>query len=518
MNSGIIDPNTGSIVLSKCVAPAFRPGFFTNCDCRYRLFKGARNTGKSHTMIGYEPILKILSSDFRNVVIARQNSNSNRQSTFPNLVARIEDLGLKPYFKVKENPDLTITYKETGQMIVFKGMNDPTTINSIAFAHGKLTDIYLEEAFEIDSYQDFMKLDGSVRDKLPPGYKLQITLLFNAWSKESWIYDKFFKGRLEDDEAALEASEDGYVDYYDPSYVGDFGKGIYLSTTTYRANPFRSPEYDESALAMKERSIDLYRVNYLGMWGNSTAATYPEFGSNLVIPFAEIKRRMDSKGLRFVSFAIGIDTGLSNGEGGRRTVGKNQQVEERIKSATAVTLVGLTSDYESIVVIDEWYHTEIERNRSLNTDGEGQIGLSEILSRVADTIVKWSRKYADANLGLFGGQTVYVYVDNADVGFTQLLSKEFDFRNIYNVRVLPSTKKVSVQARVDYEKDLMAYGNFVISSTCPNLAREFRNARRDPKGRARTDTDDHAITACEYAFSTMLPDMNRWKTFKERNI
>lgn len=501
----------GSLCLSKLVPPAFRRGFFTNFHGRYRIFKGARNTGKSHTLIGWEPILKILFDSRRNIVIVRLNSNSNKGSTYNNLVGRIYDLGLEKLFRMKENPSPEITYKPTGQQIVFKGLNDPTTLNSMTFAHGYLTDVYIEEAFEIESYSDFRKLDGSLRGKLPAGLFLQITLCFNAWSKEHWIYDTFFRNNLEDDYGILDDPTVDHMEFLDPNWQGDFGKGLYLNTSNWRANVFRDEEVtDPAAAQLKIKSPDIYKVEYLGMWGNAGLGTYPEFTDECIKSLAEIRRDY-----RFATYAIGIDTGLSNGEGGKRTIGVKQAVEERVKSAHAIILAAVTDDYETIVFLDEYFHTEIERNGEYNTDGPGQLGEPELLNRTANTIGQWEDFYGNENIGLFDGQLTSIFVDSADVGFRQMLQKEFEIRRDYNKSCYQSTK-LSVQTRVDFEKIMMGWGNLIVCDRCKNLIRELRNAHRDPKGRARADGDDHAITAAEYGFTPLLGDVHRWKQFKTR--
>lgn len=510
MLDGVVDEK-GNIRISSLVPPAFRKGFFLNFKGRYRVFKGARNTGKSHTIIGWESIVKILSDPRRNVAVVRLNANSNKQSTYENICGRIIDLGLERFFRMRENPSPEITYKPTGQQIVFKGMNDPTTLNSITFARGYLTDVYVEEAFEIESYNDFRKLDGSLRGKLPEGLFHQITLCFNAWSREHWIYDVFFKGNFEDDYGFLNDPNHSYEDWCDPEWQGDYGKGLYLHTSTWKTNTFRDAEItDPAAKAMETKSPDIYKVEYLGMWGNSTASTYPEFGDRCVKSLAEIRSKY-----RFATYAIGVDTGLSNGEGGKRTVGRLQSVEERVKSAHAVTLVGVTDDYETIVVLDEYYHTEIERNGAYNTDEPGALGEPELLRRTLRTILQWERKYGNEGIGVLDGGYSDVYVDSGDVGFRQMLQKEFEIAGRYDFQCRQSTK-LSVQTRVDFEKVMMAWGDFVVCDQCKNAIREFKNARRDQKGRARADTDDHVLTSLEYAFTPLLGDVHRWKQFKER--
>ena len=149
MREGVYDIVDGRKVVSlyKLTGKGYERGWFTNCNCRYRLFEGARSTKKSVDILGYEPIFKILSDKRRNVMICRKNDSDNRQSTFENICGRLSDLDLLgTEFKATLNP-LEITYLRTGQKIIFRGLNNPTSLNSVTFAHGYLTDIYIEEAF-----------------------------------------------------------------------------------------------------------------------------------------------------------------------------------------------------------------------------------------------------------------------------------------------------------------------------------------------------------------------------------
>ena len=514
MRTDIVDRN-GRIMVSRLFSKAFVPGLFLSGNyCRYRIFKGARNTGKSVCLIGYEVVLKILSDETKNVAIVRLNLNSNTSSTYENICGRIYDLGIEKSFAMRERPSPEIVYKPTGQKIVFKGLNDPTTLNSMTFAKGYLTDVYIEEAFEIESYGDFRKLDGSLRGLTMDGRRipLQITLCFNAWNKNHWTYEKFFKGLLEDDEKYLDDPSHTYDDYCDPNWQGDYGKGLYLHTSTWKSNDFRDKETTDSAAAeMKRRSPDIYRTEYLGMWGNSTASTYPEFKDDRIMSLQAIREKYK----HFASFAIGIDTGLSNGEGGKRIVGRNQAVEERVKSATVMTLSAVTDDFESVVLLDEYYHTEIERNGEYNTDTPNQLGETGLLKACADYLEKWADKYSPSGLGVLDGGTVSIYVDSADVGFRQMLEIELRTRGYRNVDVYLSPK-LSTQTRVDFEKVMFAWGNMAICDQCPNAIREFKNARRDKKGRAREDNDDHALTSFEYGYTPQLPNVRMWKQFRER--
>lgn len=470
----------------------YERGWFTNCKCRYRIYKGARNTKKSYVMIGLEVLFKILMCPLRNVIIIRNTLSSHRFSTFSTLTMLINQMGLNKYFKIKET-DLIIVYKPTGQMILFKGFDDPQKIQSIRMPVGYLTDVYVEEAFEIDSYEEFRNLDGSVRGLLPNGLFHQITFCFNAWNKNHWLYEKYFKERFEDDINYLSTHD--YQDYYDPDYIGDYGKGLYLHTSTYKINEFRDTNiYDLAMEELRKRAPEIYKVEALGMWGNSTEATYPEFSDNLV------KSRSEINNMQYACYSIGIDTGLSNGQG---QVKKGKDV--RIKSATTMQLVALTQDYNKLCCVDEFFYSN-ENELVKKTE-------PELMEEIVDKIIEWKTTYQNSYTLMKG--TIPVYVDCADIGFRQGLELVAKKKGLYNVMFMGSTK-IRIQTRVDFIRLIMAWGEFLISDACKNLTREIKNSRKGEKGEVREDFDDHAINANEYAWQPIIHRLKRWKSFKER--
>ncbi|WP_281512245.1 PBSX family phage terminase large subunit [Mammaliicoccus vitulinus] len=500
--------------LTKLLGKGYTTGLFLNFHGRYRLFEGARSTKKSKVILGYEPILKILADSRRNILIVRQNDNDNRQSTFQNICGCIEDLGLTKAFRIVHNP-LIIEYKKTGQQIIFRGLNNPTGLNSITFANGYFTDVYIEEAFEVQSYEDFRKLDGSVRGILPNGLFHQITLCFNAWDGDCWLYKEFFKNRLEDDYNTLDDPNVTYMDYIDLDYIGAFGKGLYLHKSTYKINEFRDKAtYDLSAQKMKQMAPEIYKVEFLGMFGNTTSAVYPEWNEQLCVPINTIIGKVDGAPIvQFADFTIGIDTGLSDGAGHSIKVAKNEDPNIKIRAATTMVLCAITSDLNKCITIDEYFHSNNPSENMWNTDNKENLSLPQQADALLQYIIKWIKLYSESGTMLMRG-TINIYVDSADLGFRQILEMKANEYGLYNLRFMGSTKK-SIQSRVDFDRLLMAYGDYIITDKCINLKREIKAARRDKKGGAREDGNDHILTASEYARAPLLSSLRRWKTFKE---
>lgn len=483
------------ISLKEAMGGGYDGGLFTNkavFPCRYRVYYGGRNTKKSEDIMGREPLFKIMRDPVRNILMLRQNDVDNAQSTYANLVAIIGRLGLTG-FRCYTSPHM-IVYQPTGQKIVFRGFNNATSLASIKFEKGLLTDIYIEEASEIASEDDFRVLDGSLRagaGELPPGIQQQITLCLNPWNKEHWIYHAFVEGRMPDDFEYLLSHD--YRECYDPSFTRGYGMGLYLHQSTYKINEFRDKRLDADTLLLLKRAPEIAKVEKYGMWGNSTCIVYPEWTPTLVSPRAQVTRQ------QYDSYAIGIDTGYSDGQGSVRRDGS-------IKSATVAVLVGLTSDCSRFVALDEWFFS--------NQTADKEKTMPEIVEGCAEAIERWKDQTYFDSFSLMKGM-IPVYVDSADKAFPDMLPKAAQKVGLYNLSVQGSTK-LPIQARVDFERLLMGWGDLEVSEACPNLQREFRDSRRGEKGVARQDDNDHATNAFEYGWAALRQRMKRWKTFKVR--
>ena len=482
-----------TLSMYKLIGKGYTRGWWTNFKGRYRVFKGARNTKKSYVIIGLEVLDKIISDSRRNVLILRQIGANNRYSTFSTLEMLIHLLEFDKFFKINGS-NMTITYLPTGQQIIFAGMYpNPTRITSMRMARGYLTDVYVEEAFEIIDYEGWRKVDGTIRGKLPEGLFFQITFCLNAWNKNHWIYEHFFKGRLEDDLDYL--LNHSYQDWKDEDLILDYGKGLYLHTSTYKINEFRDMEiYDLAMEELRKKAPEIYKVEGLGMWGNSTEATYPEFSESLIRPRHELLN------MSYACYAIGIDTGLSNGQGQIKH-GK----DVKIRSATTMQLVGITSDYSKLCHIDEFFYSN-ENELIKKTE-------PELMEEIVDTLIEWKEKTYYTHRDLMKG-TILVYVDCADIGFRQGLELVAKKKGLFNIMFLASTK-IRIQSRVDFIRLIMAWGECLYSEACPNLIRETRNSRRGENGEVREDIDDHAINSSEYAWAPIINRLKRWKQFKE---
>lgn len=211
---------------------------FWNFKGRYRVVKGSRRSKKSKTTALWF-IYNIMKYRDSNLLVIRKTFRTLKDSCFTELKWAIHRLKVDSLWDVKESP-LEMTYKPTGQKIYFRGLDDPLKVTSIAVEVGVLSWMWIEEAYEITSEDDFDTLEESMWGDCPEGLFKQITITFNPWNERHWLKKRFF-------------------DVSDPD--------ILAITTNYLCNEWLSDADKEAFEKMKNRNPRRYRVAGLGDWG-----------------------------------------------------------------------------------------------------------------------------------------------------------------------------------------------------------------------------------------------------------
>jgi len=157
---------------------------------RYRVVKGSRASKKSKTAALWF-IYNMMKHKDANLLVVRGTLKSVKDSCWTDLRWAAQRLGVLHLWESTKNP-LELTYLPTGQKILFRGMDDPLKITSIAVEKGVLSWGWVEEAYEIDTEEDFNMLDGSIRGETPPHLWKQWTLTFNPWLEQHWLKARFF--------------------------------------------------------------------------------------------------------------------------------------------------------------------------------------------------------------------------------------------------------------------------------------------------------------------------------------
>lgn len=203
-------------------------------DKRYLVLYGGAGSGKSF-FIGERYVYKLMTSKKFNLLVVRNTGKSNRDSTFALFKQIISKWKLSKYFKINES-DLRIKFIPNGNEVIFAGLDDVEKLKSITFSKGELTDIWIEEASEIQE-SDFNQLDVRLRGK---GTKKQIVISFNPIDVNHWLKKRFFD-RKDDN--------------------------IEIHHSTYKNNEFLDEDYKKLLESYKETDPYYYDVYCLGNWG-----------------------------------------------------------------------------------------------------------------------------------------------------------------------------------------------------------------------------------------------------------
>lgn len=250
-------------------------GEFWRFKGRYKAVKGSRASKKSSTQ-SLKVITEIIENPNINWLVVRKVERTLRDSCYAQLKWAIHRLKVDNFFKCSTSP-LEITYKPTGQKILFRGLNDPLKVTSITVEVGSLCRLWLEEAYEITSEDAFDRLDESIRGQLPKGMYHQVVLTFNPWSDRHWLKKRFFD---------------------EPS------KNVLAMTTNYMCNEFLS-EADLVLFEEMKKNPRRYRTAGLGEWGIVEGLVYENWEER-VFDVHEISIRPS------VRSAFGMDFGYVN--------------------------------------------------------------------------------------------------------------------------------------------------------------------------------------------------------------
>ena len=176
------------VSLSEVVGKGYTE--FFNTKKTYVVCKGSRGSKKSKSAAIYH-IYAMMKYPLSNTLVVRKVERTLRDSCYSDLKWAIERLGVSHLWQCTTSP-LEITYKPTGQKIIFRGLDSPFKITSISVPHGVLNFLWLEEAYEILKEDEFNIIDESIRGKLPDGYFKRVTITFNPWSEMHWLKRRFF--------------------------------------------------------------------------------------------------------------------------------------------------------------------------------------------------------------------------------------------------------------------------------------------------------------------------------------
>jgi len=225
-------------------AEVFNPVYLPHLknNARQQVFFGGASSGKS-VFLAQRVVFDLLSGG-RNYLIARQVGRTLRGSVFTEIQKVLGDWHVDSLFSVNKS-DMLITC-ENGYQAVFAGLDDVAKLKSLTPAKGAVTDVWVEEATEIEraSIKELIKRQRGGSEKTPK----RLTLSFNPILKAHWIYEEYFSPI---------AWADDQTEYRSDALT--------ILRTTHKDNKFLTPD-DVNDL---ESETDAYYrdVYTLGKWG-----------------------------------------------------------------------------------------------------------------------------------------------------------------------------------------------------------------------------------------------------------
>lgn len=207
-------------------------GTLQKSDKRFVVNYGGSGSGKSFSQTQYE-IIRCLQKPEKLLVI-RKVASTLKDSVISLFTSILNQWGLQDYYT--ENKATQFIKFSNGSEILFKGMDDPEKIKSIA----GITRIWIEEASELNQV-DFQQLNLRLRGK----EGLQITLTFNPIDEEHWIKSYFF-----DNPTVNEKTN--------------------IIRTTYKDNKFIDEAYKAELEGYQFIDKNYYKIYALGEWGGIT--------------------------------------------------------------------------------------------------------------------------------------------------------------------------------------------------------------------------------------------------------
>jgi phage terminase large subunit len=222
--------------------PKYKPLFVG--DNRYYVVTGGRGSGKS-----FGVSVMVLLSTFEkgnNVLYTRYTMTSASTSIVPEMVDKINMLGLEQFFTVNQRE---IINNSTGNTIYFRGLktgsgNQTAALKSLS----NIATFVLDEAEEMVDEALFDKVDLSIRTKETQN---RVIMVLNPATRAHWIYNRFFESK------GLQGGENTVVD--DTAYIH----------TSYLDNVENLDEsFLKSIERIKETDPKKYQHVVLGGWAD----------------------------------------------------------------------------------------------------------------------------------------------------------------------------------------------------------------------------------------------------------
>ena len=174
-----------NINLKDCIIPMYDDVLEDIMEHRHThyVFPGGRGSTKS-SFVAIAIVLLIIQNPDVHAVCFRKIANTIQTSIFPQVTWAIYQMGLDDLFQIPKTYSTPITYKPTGQRIMFMGLDDPMKVKSIKLPFGYIGIDWFEE---LDQYAGTNELRTVTQSTMRGGEKFWDFRTFNPpISKNNW--------------------------------------------------------------------------------------------------------------------------------------------------------------------------------------------------------------------------------------------------------------------------------------------------------------------------------------------
>ena len=166
------------------ILPAYAPVFYQ--DKTYWVISGGRGSGKSTNIAAYF-LIKLMDKEYFRGVIGRYTQKALTNSIYRDITDLITQWNLDTYLEIKGDE---IRNKLNDNMILTHALKlAEGSMTAKGKGLARVTHLLLDEATELPSEEEYLKLIDSFRQK---GAERKIFLLFNPTAKSHWIFKRFY--------------------------------------------------------------------------------------------------------------------------------------------------------------------------------------------------------------------------------------------------------------------------------------------------------------------------------------
>lgn len=429
---------------------------FWNTRQFYVACKGSKGSCKSKTAALWH-ILMMMKYPQANTLVVRNVFGTIKDSCYTDLLWATDQLGVSELWKATVNP-LQLTYIPTGQVILFRGMDDALKIASISVRHGYLCWVWWEEFSEISNEAEFDKVMMSIRGKLPPESHLwkRCTMTFNPWSEHHFAKKRFFDTKR-DNTLAM--------------------------TTTFRCNRWLGEDDLSRYYEMYESNPRMAAIVCDGDWGIAEGLVYENWAEERFDIGRVIKDHPNLK------LSYGLDFGFAH-------------------DPAAFVAIAIDTDSNTLWIYDELYEVGLDNSPLAKRICERGYGKKTIIADCAEpkSIFQLKKGFKEQMIDDATGEPMYTTVEALDENGEPVNVRE----PVYVTYQLPNIEP-AFKGSDSIRNGIRMLQSFkmIVHPNCSNTIMELNNYAwaQDRDGNyldKPINTFNHICDATRYAASILL--------------